>query len=418
MIVWLVILGMALCGAPLFSVLAAVALWGFYSGGIDLSLVAVEAARIADTPVLASIPLFAFAGETLARTKASERLSTLASACLGALSGGLAAAVIVACAFFTVLTGASGVTIIALGALFYPALQRAGHSKRFSLGLVTISGSMGLLFPPSIPLILFGVVAKTNIVQMFLAGLVPGVLLLSAQTAHAMYRGRKIPRTKASLAGFGQALKGAAFEIPLPLFIILMIGFGVLAVSEIAAVAALYVVLTSWLVHREIDLKGVVEAAKQSMLMVGGVLAILAMSLAAANFLIDAEVPTKLFDLIHRHIDSKWTFLIVLNLFLLVLGTMLDIFSAVVLVVPILLPIARQYGVDPVHLGIIFLANMEIGYCTPPIGLNLFIASQRFREPVLKVCRACAPFLLVSLAVLVAITAIPALSLTLPRLVR
>jgi len=420
----LLLLLLALAGVPLFAIIAASALLGFHREGVDLSVVGIEIYRLAETPVLLAIPLFTFAGYLLGESQAPQRLVRLTNALLGWLRGGLAIVSLAACALFTAFTGASGVTIVALGALLYPALRQAQYPERFSLGLITTSGSLGLLFAPALPLILYGVVAQqmnltepVEIGDLFAAGLLPGLLMVVLLSAYSMWCARGIAAAPRhfSWSEALAAVRETAWEIPLPFVVLGGIYTGIFALSEAAAVTALYVLVVEVGIKREISLRKLPEVMRESMVLVGAILIILGVSLASTNYLIDAEVPTRLFDLIRAHVAGKLTFLILLNLFLLLLGMMLDIFSALVIVVPIILPIAIGYGIHPVHLGIIFLANMQIGYITPPVGMNLFISSYRFERPVLDVYRATLPFFAILLITVLIITYWPALSLFLVK---
>jgi len=415
---------LALLGAPLFAVIAASALWGFYQAEVDLSVLSIEIYRIAEMPVLLAIPLFTFAGYLLSESRAPMRLVQLTRALLGWMPGGLAVISLAACAIFTAFTGASGVTIIALGALLYPALKEAGYPDDFNLGLVTTSGSLGLLFAPSLPLILYGIVAQqTNIGQpvsiedLFAAGAMPGVLMVVLLGGYSLWvnRRNRTPLGAFSWAEVGRAVRASIWELPLPIVVLGGIYSGFFAVSEAAAVTALYVIIVEVLILREIPLRALPGIMRQSMVLVGGILVILGVSLASTNYLIDAGVPGRLFELVRSHVSSQLTFLILLNIFLLILGSLLDIFSALVLVVPLILPVAVSYGVHPVHLGIIFLANMQIGYLTPPVGLNLFIASYRFKKPIAEIYRATWPFLAILLLCVLIITYWSDLSLFLIR---
>jgi tripartite ATP-independent transporter DctM subunit len=426
-VILVALLLLALLGAPLFSVIAASALIGFQSQDIDLSVVAIEIYRLAETPVLVAIPLFTFAGYLLGESRAPQRLVRFTRAWLGWLPGGLAIVALCACAFFTAFTGASGVTIVALGALLYPALREAHYGERFSLGLVTTSGSLGLLFAPALPLILYGVVAQqmalsepVRIDDLFAAGLLPGLLMVAALSGLSIWesRGRQEQKTSFSWSEALAATRESGLEIPLPIVVLGGIYGGVFALSEAAAVTALYVLVVEVGIRREVRLPALVGVMRESMVLVGAILVILGVSLASTNYVIDAEIPTRLFETIRAHITSRLTFLMLLNVFLLVLGMMLDIFSALVIVVPIILPIALGYGIDPVHLGIVFLANMQIGYITPPVGMNLFIASYRFDRPVWDIYRATIPFFVILLATVLVITYWPALSLTLVDVLR
>jgi tripartite ATP-independent transporter DctM subunit len=382
---------------------------------VDPMVVAMEIYRIAETPVLIAIPLFTFAGYMLGESQAPRRLVRVSDALFGWMPGGLAVVALGTCALFTAFTGASGVTIVAMGALLYPALERAGYRERFNLGLITTSGSLGLLFPPSLPLILYGIVAGVSVDKLFVAGLLPGALMLAMLSAWSYREGRHLEREREPFrwAEAGRAMREAIWEIPLPFIVLGGVYSGLFAVSEAAVVTAVYVVVVEVGIYREIRLRQISEIMRESMVLVGGILIILGVSLASTNYLIDAEVPMKLLDTVNTYVSSKLTFLILLNLFLLVLGAMLDIFSALVIVVPLILPIAIGFGIDPIHLGIIFLANMQIGYCTPPVGMNLFIASFRFDKPVVLLYRAALPFLLILLISVLLITYWPWLSLAL-----
>ncbi|WP_455210965.1 TRAP transporter large permease [Kaarinaea lacus] len=415
-----VLLIITLLGAPLFAVIAASAMVGFYSDDIDLAVLAIEIYRLAETPVLLAIPLFTFAGYILGASQAPHRLVHLTNALLGWLPGGLAIVAIVACAFFTAFTGASGVTIVALGALLYPALKEAGYGEHFNLGLITSSGSLGLLFAPSLPLILYGVVVQQmgmeltiSISDLFLAGILPGLLMMLLLSTYSMLQKRqpRLATSKPTNMEIIKILRESAWELPLPFVVLGGIYSGLFAISEAAAVTALYVLIVEVLIKREIPMRDLPRIIRESMILVGGVLIILGVSLALTNYIIDSGLPMRLFDAIRAHIDSKWTFLILLNVFLLALGMILDIFSALVIIIPIILPIAINYGIHPVHLGIVFLANMQIGYFTPPVGMNLFIASYRFERPVMDLYRATIPFFFILLVAVLIITYWPDLSL-------
>ena len=423
--IWLIsgiLILMAVLGAPLFCVITAAAMAGFYFNDIDLSVMAIELYRIADTPILLALPLFTFSGYLLSESDTSRRLVRLTRAGFGWMPGGLAMVAFIVCALFTAFTGASGVTIVAMGALLYPALKQAGYDENFSLGLVTTSGSLGLLLPPSLPLILYGVIAQQMssdqeilIEDLFISGILPALLMILMLSGWSLWANRRqpVPTTPFSFDALKKAAREAIWEIPLPVFVFAGIYGGFFAVSEAAAVTALYVLIVEVLIYREIAFSKLGGIIRDSMVMVGGILLILGVSLAFTNFLIDAEVPMKLFEICQTFVASKIVFLILLNIFLLILGAMLDIFSAIIIMVPLMLPVALEYGIHPVHLGIIFLANMQIGYFTPPVGMNLFIAGYRFNKPIIDIYRASIPFMLVLLLAVLIITYWPWLSLVL-----
>jgi tripartite ATP-independent transporter DctM subunit len=403
-----------LLGAPLFAVIGTSAMAGFHREGVDLSVVAIEFFGLSETPVLVAIPLFTFAGFLLSAGQAPGRLVRLSQALLGWLPGGLAMISLVACALFTAFTGASGVTIIALGALLFPALTEAGYEERFNLGLITASGSLGLLFAPSLPLILYGVVAEAPIDQLFVAGLLPGLLLVAVLSAYCYWRNRRVHRRgKASWTDLKAALWDARWDLPLPVVVLGGIYSGYFAVSEAAAVTALYVLVVEVPILREVRWAALPGIMRESMVLVGAIFVILGMSLASTNYMIDAGVPQMLFAAVSDYIAGPRSFMVVLLVFLLILGTILDIFSATVLVVPLLLPVAAQYQINPIHLGIVFLAAMELGYLTPPVGLNLFISSHRFNKDIGEIYLATQPFLIVSFVAVVIIAFWPDLSLML-----
>jgi len=419
-LVVLVLIILALFGAPLFSVIAAGALYGFYIADIDLQVIGIELYRIAETPLLMALPLFTFTGYLLSESKTSQRLLNLIQASVGWVPGGLVILALVFSSLFTAFTGASGVTIVALGALLYPVLKQAGYTEKFSLGLVTASGSLGLLLAPSLPLILYGIIAQQmelevqfSLNDLFIAGLMPASLMVIGLSIYSVIKSKQF---KLSTVPFNQeklysAVWAMRWEIPMPILLIAGIYTGLLAISEAAAVIAVYVLFIETIIYKEISYRVLTKVVRESMSMVGSILLILAVSLALTNVFIDAELPTYLFDIIKNNVDSKIEFLILLNIFLLFVGAILDIFSALVIIVPLMLPVALSYGIHPVHLGIIFLANMQIGYLTPPVGINLFISSYRFKKNISQVYKASIPFMLVLLVVLLIITYVPELSL-------
>ncbi len=407
-------------GAPLFTLILSVSIVGFFYQEIDLTVIPIELYRITNTPLLLALPLFTFTGYLMGKSNTSQRLVRLSSAILGWLPSQLVLVTLFASALFTAFTGATGVTIVALGALLYPALKQSGYSEKFSLGLITTSGSLGLLLPPSLPLILYVVIVQQldldqniSIEQVFLAGILPTLLMISVLFAWSVWQGRHQPivrKTYSNKELLG-ALRESIWELPLPFIVLGGIFSGVFAVSEAAAVTALYIIIVEVFIYKEVSIRQLPKIIQNSMTMIGGILLILSCALAMTNYLIDADVPILLFEWIKDHVDSQLTFLILLNIFLLILGAILDIFSAIVIISPLIVPVAISFGVHPVHLGIIFLANMQLGYLTPPVGMNLFIASYRFNKPIFEIYRSTIVMMLLLLVCVLLITYIPALSL-------
>ena len=413
-LIYMGILALALLGTPIFVVMSAFALVAFTYSGVEVSAVPVEIYRIASAPTLLTIPLFTFAGYMMADSGTPARLLRLAQASLGWMPGGVAIVSLVICAFFTAFTGASGVTIIALGGLLYPILTKEGFSEKFTLGLITTSGSLGLLFPPSLPIILYGLVAKVDIDKLFLAGVVPGILLIVILSLWALKNGNVTSRKghKFSFKELGAAAWGARYEIPLPILVLGGIYGGFTTASEASAFTAAWVLLMECFLYKDIKLfKDIPRIIRESMTLVGAILLILCCALGMTNYLVDEEIPMKILEYMKLHVDSRVEFLMYLNLFLLVVGSLMDIFSAIVIVVPLIVPIATAFGVHPIHLAIIFLTNLEIGYITPPVGINLFISSFRFKKPVTQLYKASLPYLFLLLIALMIITYIPELSL-------
>ena len=404
-----------LIGVPIFVVIAGLTLYLFFSAEIDISAIIIEMHRMATTPVLVAIPLFTFAGYLLSESGAPKRLIRLSNAIMGWMPGGLSVIALLTCAVFTALTGATGLTIIALGGILLPALQRGRYPEVFSLGLLTTSGTLGLLFPPSLPLIIYAIVAKVRIDQLFIAGVLPGILLLVVLAVFCVYKSLrdKVPKTKFQFSELINAIRDTVWELPLPLVVLGGIYSGYFAVSEAAAITAVYVLFVEMVIYRDVRLADLPEIMKKSMVLVGGVLIILGAAMGLTNYLIDAEIPMQLLDFFKAHIQSRILFLVVLNVFLLAVGCTMGIFSALVVVVPLLSPIAGAYGIDPIHLGIIFLANLEIGASIPPLGINLFIAGMRFEKAILKLYIASLPFIAILLLGLALITYLPWLSLAL-----
>jgi len=406
-------------GLPLFVGILGAAMLGFLTTDVPFGAIPIEIIRLANTPILLAIPLFTFAGYLLAQGGTSTRLVKFSRSLFGWIPGGLGVVALVSCAFFTAITGATGITIIALGGLLFPALISDNYSEDFSLGLMTTSGSLGLHFPPSLPIILYGFVSGTSIEELFMAGLLPGTLMVGILCLFSVYMGRKwrIARPAFSGHAFRSALKGAAWELPIPILILGGIYSGFCTATEAAALTVVYVLLIKSVVFREIHIfMDLPDIIKESMQMVGSIMIILGAALAFTNYLVDALIPMKVLTFMEGLVETRIGFLMALNIFLILVGCMMDIFSAILVVVPLIVPLADRFGVDPVHLGIIFLANLAIGYNTPPVGLNLFIASSRFDQPVVRLYRATLPFLLLLVFTLLLITYWPGLSLFLPHL--
>ena len=404
-----------LLGVPIFVVISGLTLCLLYLGGIDSSAVMIEMYRMATTPILVAIPLFTFAGYLLSESGAPRRMVRLSDALLGWLPGGVSMIALLTCAIFTALTGATGLTIIAMGGILLPAMLKVKYPESFSLGLLTTSGTLGLLFPPSLPLIIYAIVAKVRIDHLFLAGIIPGILLIVLLASYCFYRAIKtgVPRSRFVISEVARAVKDFMWELPLPFVVLGGIYSGYFVVSDAAAITAMYVLLVEVIIHRDIRWRQLPEIMKKSMVLVGTILIILGAALAFTNYLIDEEVPMKLLDLIKAHIASPLLFFIVLNFFLLAVGCIMGMFPALTVVIPLITPIAQAYGIHPLHLGIIFLTNLEIGSSIPPLGINLFISSIRFEKPVLKLYIASLPFIIILLVGLAIITYVPWLSLAL-----
>jgi tripartite ATP-independent transporter DctM subunit len=407
-----------IAGAPIFVILGATASLLFFIDTVPLAAIPVESYRIASNPILPTIPLFTLAGTILAEGKASERLARLFRALFGWIPGGTAVATVGVCAFFTTFTGGSGVTILALGGLLLPVLLRQGYGERFSLGALTVSGSLGILLPPSLLVILYGVSAHAPIDRLFLAGLVPGVMLVAMVAVYAVYNGWTLSasRSRFHTREALSAIVEAKWEVLLPIAVLYGIFSGHATLVEVAGLVALYTLVLEFVVNRDLKLgQDLARILVEAAVMIGGIMIILATAMGLTNYLIYADVPTLAAEWVQAGIESPWVFLLALNGFLLIAGCLLDIFSALVVIVPLILPVARAFGIDPLHLGIIFLANMQLGYLTPPVGMNLFLASFRFKRPLLEICSASVPFFLIMAAGVLIITFFPILSVGVVR---
>ena len=410
------LVGFALFGGALFVLLGGASIIGYLTAGEPISTILIDFNRLTRNSTILIIPLFTFAGYVIAEGKAPQRLVAFARASVGWLPGGIAVVVLGTCAFFTTFTGASGVTIIALGGLLYPILRQS-YNERFSLGLVTASGSIGLLFPPCVPLILYAIIAQVPIERMFLAGMIPGLLILGILSLYCCGWSltKRIETTPFDGRVFIQTLWDVKWELLLPFIVLGGIISGLVTLDEAAALTAIYACIVEIGIHRSFSVKALPRIVKESTLLVGAILIILGIALGLTNYLITLDVPTTILDWIQSTTENRIVTLIGLNIFLLIVGCLMDIFSAVIIVVPLLLPIAEEFGIDKAHLGIIVLTNLEIGYLTPPVGMNLFISSMKFDRSVVVLYRSVLLFIVLLLIALVLVTYIPDLSLWLPR---
>jgi tripartite ATP-independent transporter DctM subunit len=409
----ILLLVLALFGMPLYAVLGGAGLLLFFTLDIPIASVSAETYRIVTQPVLPSIPLFVLAGSVLAAGGAPQRLVRLVQAWTGWLPGGGVVMTVIGCAIFTAITGASGVTIIALGGLLLPVLMSSKFDRHFSIGLLTASGSVGLLFPPSLPVILYGIYGHVAIDRLFFAGLTPGILLIVMLSAYSIYRSRaqKIPVPPFDLTEALKATWMSKADLILPVLIFVGLFGGFLTVVETAAFTAFWAILLEVVIHRKLDLRRRLPAAAvESAVLVGALLAVLGMALGLVSYLVDEQIPLKAAEWVVHTIQSKFVFLLVLNVLLLLVGMLMDVFSAIVVVVPLIAPIGLAFGVDPVHLGIIFLANLQLGYLTPPVGMNLFFSSLRFERPLVEIFSSVAPFLIIFVVWVLLITYVPSLT--------
>ena len=399
-------------GAPIFIGLGGLAILFFWQDYTPLSAIPAEAYRIVVSPTLSTIPLFTLAGYILAESRASERLFRLFRASFGWIPGGTPIVLVLLCGFFTALTGGSGVTILALGGLLYPLLMKEGYSKEFSLGLITVAGSLGLLFPPSLPLIIYGVTAAVSVKTIFLAGIVPGFLRVVMIGGWAVWQGeaQHIKRHKFNLTEIKKSIIETKWEAMIPFFILFGIFGGFTTLVETAALTVVYVFIIEVFVYKDLKSKDLRKIILDCSTLIGGVLIILGVAMGLTSYLVDAQVPFKLLAWVKTFISSKLVFLLMLNIFLLAVGCMMDIFSAIIIVVPLITPLGAYFGIDPVHLAIIFIANLELGFLTPPVGMNLFLSAYRFDENMPTIYKSTLPFFMVMLLSVLAITYIPILS--------
>jgi C4-dicarboxylate transporter DctM subunit len=410
----------ALSGVPIFIVLGGIGYMLFAQSAQPLEVIANEAYSLLTSHSIPAIPLFTFTGFMLSESKAGERIVRLFKAFFSWFPGGLAIMAIMVCTFFTTFTGASGVTILAVGGLLSYVLIKGQYKQNFSTGLLTATGSIGLLFPPSLPVIIYGVTAQVSIKDMFVGGVMPGIILVLTMILFGVISAKrnKVPRERFVLKEAAVAIKESFWEILLPIIIVCGYFGGITTLVESGAVAVIYVIVVETFIHRDIKIRTLPQVLLKCMPIIGGVLAILALAKGLSYYIVDAEIPMQLTAWVQSAIHSKYIFLLLLNIALLITGCFMDIFSAIMVVVPLIIPLGNLYGIHPVHLGIIFLANMELGYLTPPVGLNLYLASYTFNEPIGKIYKDVFPFLMIQLVAVLLITYVPLFSTGLLGLIK
>jgi tripartite ATP-independent transporter DctM subunit len=416
-----ILLATGLLGTPMFTLMGGAAMLLFFTSDVPISAVPTETYHIVVSPTLPVIPLFTFTGYLLARGGASKRLIRLFNACFGWMPGGVAVVTALVCAFFTTFTGASGVTILGMGGFLFPMLVEAGYSTAFSLGLLTTAGSLGMLFPPSLPVILYGVVGSSAehpvpIDKLFIGGFLPGLLLIGVVTGYGIYQGIKlgVPRQKFAVGEVLSAARESIWELLLPVLLLSGIFMGFVNLGQAASLVTVYILIVECAIKRELSLiRDVPEVMIECATVIGALLIIFGAALGMTSYMVDAEIPTRLAEWVQTTIHAKWLFILVLNLVLLVVGSLMEGFSAIVVLVPLIAPIGVAFGLNPIHLGILFLANLELGFLLPPVGLNLFLSSIRFQRPLASMYRPILPFLLLLGVAVLVISYVPELSLIL-----
>ena len=417
----ILIIGAAFFGLPLFLVLGGAAIILFGGQGVGLSIVPLEGYNMLTSSSLAAIPLFTLAGYILSESKASDRLIRVFRNLFGWLPGGLAISAVVASVFFTSFTGASGVTILALGGLLFPMLKKEGHlTERHSIGLLTSSSNIGLLFPPSLAIILYGTIAQINIFHLFLGGVLPGILITSAFAIFGIGISVLTRKSKRNAYVFDikeivLSVRGAFLELLMPIVVITVLFSGIATLIESAAIAVLYAFVVTVFIRKEIALRNIQTVFSKCAIIIAGVLLILTSARALSYFIVDVQIPQLLSEWVSINISSQFVFLIILNVALLIAGCFMDIFSAILILSPLVVPLGDLFGIHPVHLGIIFLANLGVGFITPPVGLDLFLASYRFSKPLTKVYRYIVPFFILEFIMVLIITYVPHISTFLLR---
>lgn len=409
----------AFIGVPLLAVLGLLPAFLFHSvADVPIQAMITQVKLIMEAPGLIALPIFTFMGYILNYGKTSERMANLAERCLGWIPGGLAITMVVTYTAFCAITGGSALSVMTLGGIYFVALMGSGYSKKFSLGICTVCGGAGMLFPPSLPVIIIGFISYQSIDKLYIGALLPGLTVVGIYLLYVIWYSSKEKIVSKETFSFGKAFEAFldfALELPLPFIIIGGIFSGWMTVMEVSVVSLLYVIIVECFIRREVGLKDFKNASLDSMLLVGAIFAILTSALTLSNFLIDFRVPQSVLEFVQGYISSRIVFLLVLNVILLITGCLMEVFSAILVMVPLLLPVATGYGIDPLHFAVIFLWNLEIGYSTPPIGFNLFIASFRFKQPMPTLWRAAVPPLFVEITGLIFITYLPELTLWLPR---
>jgi len=408
-------------GAPIFIGLGGLAVLFFWHDYTPISAISAETYRIVVSPTLPTIPLFTLAGYILAESRSSERIFYLFRAAFGWIPGGTPIVIVFLCGFFTALTGGSGVAILALGGLLFPLLKKEGYSELFSLGLITLAGSLGLLFPPSLPLIIYGVTARVSIKDLFIGGLVPGIIIALVIAGYSIFQGysQHVERQSFDIQNIIKELKNSFWEVIIPILILFGVFGGYTTLVETSASLVIYVLLIEVFVYKDLKFNDMPRIVLDCATLIGGVLIILGVAMGFTSYLVDAQIPMLLMDWVEQNISSKYVFLLLLNILLLVVGCLMDIFSAIIIIVPLITPLISLFpDIHPVHLAVIFIANLELGYLTPPVGMNLFLSAYRFEKDMPTVYKATLPFFLLSVLIVLAITYIPFISLGLLKLLQ
>ena len=406
-------------GTPIFIGLGGLAVLFFWHDYTPISAISAETYRIVVSPTLPTIPLFTLAGYILAESKSSERIFYLFRAAFGWIPGGTPIVIVFLCGFFTALTGGSGVAILALGGLLFPLLKKEGYSELFSLGLITLAGSLGLLFPPRLPLIIYGVTARVSIKDLFIGGLIPGIIIALVIAAYSIFQGytQHVERQSFSIQKIIKELKNSFWEVIIPFLILFGVFGGYTTLVETSATLVVYILFVEVYIYKDLKLNDLPRIVLDCATLIGGVLIILGVAMGFTSYLVDAQIPMLLMDWVEQNISSKYVFLLLLNILLLVVGCLMDIFSAIIIIVPLITPLLTLFpDIHPVHLAVIFIANLELGYLTPPVGMNLFLSAYRFEKDMPTVYKATLPFFLLSVLIVLAITYIPIISLGLLKL--